>query len=558
MSLHETGKGCRVPSLLAGVVRILLATALLVVLVLMAFFAEGMDYSCRKTFLVSNAALILLCLVILTGLAWMLLNRAGIKLRHAIAFLGGRLDVLIFLLTVTLFLVQVRLCWSYAFETGWDSGMLANSAWTLARGGELEGWPLTYFSMYPNNLFLLWVASQCMRLSMLLGAGSVLGGVLIFSVLNCASVGLAAWLTYRYISAVSSRAWGLLAWLLCVLLVWTSPWAGILYSDCVVVFVPAAVLLCFVRSLQNDGLRRAGWWALIGFFSIIGYKIKPQVVFPLLAVVLFVAGRTLWRVSQAHGRFGCLDVAGGVQAVMALGLGCVVAFGLVSATTKSLDVPLDESAQFGPAHFLMMGLNDETGGVYLESDVSYSRSFLDQESRTRGDLLVVGKRLRTYGPQGFARLMADKLMTNFADGTFAWGLEGNFFNESTTANVDGVLSRATRSLYYPDGSRLSLFETYAHTVWILVLVCCALACVLPAGWRKGRMRELLIVATMSLLMLIAFELLFEARARYIFSSLTVFIGLAALGMRSLCWSLGAFRARFREGAKPARHLAVRK
>lgn len=543
---------------LLGAACLLLALVLLVALVLMAFFAEGMDYACSKTFLVPNVALIPLCVAAFVGLAWLLSGRARLRIRHVLSSRVHRTDLAILLATIVLFVVQVGACREYAFRTGWDSGTVTDAAWLLARGEELEGWYPVYFSRCPNNLFLLWVAEQCMRLALALGAESTLGGVLVFSVLNCAAVGLASWLTYRCVSVVSTRAWGLFAWALCVLLIWTSPWAGILYSDCAVVFVPAAVLLCFARLRMSSGLRRAGWWALMGFVAVVGYKIKPQVVFPLAAIVAVCVGGALRKAWRARGERGCLDYNGSGRAAVALTLGCAIAFGMASAATGSMGVSLDEDAQFGPTHYLMMGLNEEARGIYLESDVGYSQSFPDQESRARGNLAVIGERLRGYGPVGLASLMADKLMTNFADGTFAWGMEGNFFNESTTANAGGALTRAVRSLYYPDGSCLDLFKVYAHSIWLFVLVGCVFSCVLCVARGEGEMWGILGAIVLSLLMLIGFELLFEARARYLFSSLTVFIILATLGMRRLCLTFGERRSEQRGGEGSARHLAAEK
>lgn len=542
MSSREREGSERFFTLSSDVARALLAALLLTALVLMAFFAAEMDYSCGKTFLVPNAVLIPLCLVATLVAVWLFLGGRGSMLRHAISSGGRKVDASVLLATIILFVVQVRICKSYAFETGWDSGMLSNSSWMLSQGGELDGWSLSYFSRYPNNLFLLWVAEQCMRLARALGATSALGGVYVFSALNCASAGLAAWLTYRCASVVATRAWGLVSWLLCVLLVGTSPWAGILYSDCVVVCVPAAILLCFVRMRQSNGFRRAGWWALMGFVAVIGYKIKPQVLFPFLAIVTLGVTMTLWKAWRSRGGPQRPDVCSGALTVAVLGVACALALGLVSAATSSLGLALDENAQFSPAHYLMMGLNDETRGVYLESDVIYSQSFPDQASRTRGNLTVIGERLREYGPAGFVALMADKLMTNLADGTFAWGMEGGFFNAATTANVDGALARATRSLYYPDGSNLDLFKTFAQAVWLFVLVGCVLACVLPLDRQGEGVRALVAAAALSLLILIGFELLFEARARYLFSSLAVFIFLATLGLRSLYMALSTLRA----------------
>lgn len=104
-----------------------------------------------------------------------------------------------------------------------------------------------------------------------------------------------------------------------------------------------------------------------------------------------------------------------------------------------------------------------------------------------------------------------------------------------------------RSFYYPEGANYDLWRTYAQFVWILVLVCCFVglisSCTHSFLNRKSGMADGLVtfsfVVSLAMLMLIVFELLFEARARYFYSSVTLFIFFAVLGMR---WMLSWARA----------------
>ena len=76
----------------------------------------------------------------------------------------------------------------------------------------------------------------------------------------------------------------------------------------------------------------------------------------------------------------------------------------------------------------MMGLNPETKGVYSAEDVRYSRSFVTASERTQANIAVGNQRLQEMGFFGTLKQLAQKMLTLYNDGTFAWGKEGNFLH----------------------------------------------------------------------------------------------------------------------------------
>lgn len=519
------------------------ALAIGVTLFAMVFLAEGMTYSNKATFLVPNGVLLIVACVFIVLFLAACASRPGRRLaafsiRHPRAF-----DIAVGLLCIVMFVLQVRACRYYAFTTGWDSGAITGEALNLANGGGLS--LIWYFSRYPNNLLLLWVAEQCGRVAIALGLASLDGVVFVFSILNCASCMLASWCMYRALSIAASRMWGLVGFGLCVLVIWTSPWAGILYSDAIMACVPAVLLRLFVAAQQHGrGARRTMCFVFMGFVGVLGYSIKPQMIFMLFAIgflLLACVGATA--VHAVRERRGS-SLVKPVASLASLIAGCAAASLLVAAIVSPWSVQLDKNAQFGATHFLMMGLNPETRGMFLESDVGYSASFGDQASRTAGNVQVILQRVSEYGPSGLIGLFGDKLMTNFNDGTFAWGGEGHFFDWLPPENGDGLTS-LVRSFYYPGGARCKGWRTYAQFMWVGVLASCFVGLASQGvscfrGRKSGAVDSLTVPAiavSLAMLMLIAFELLFEARARYLYSSVTLFIFFAVLGLRQmLVWT----------------------
>ncbi|MCR4891949.1 MAG: hypothetical protein K5989_07220 [Lachnospiraceae bacterium] len=158
-----------------------------------------------------------------------------------------------------------------------------------------------------------------------------------------------------------------------------------------------------------------------------------------------------------------------IRNFLALGLGILVMSLVIKGIIiPSLGLSLNPAKTFGAAHYFMMGLNDESDGVYNAGDGDYTNSFDDPSERTAADLSLAFDRIRSYGPAGLLRHGMRKTLVNFNDGTFAWGLNGNFF-ASTIEGQTTFLTDFLRKLIYTDGSLFPLYASYQQTLWLLIL-----------------------------------------------------------------------------------------
>ena len=116
-----------------------------------------------------------------------------------------------------------------------------------------------------------------------------------------------------------------------------------------------------------------------------------------------------------------------------------------------------------------------------------------------------------------------KLLTNFNDGTFAWGNEGEFYWNIQEKN--NGLAKALRNFYYESGTAYPLFQIIAQAAWLLVL------CMIPGIFIKGKKaaEQTTAAVMLSILAIICFVMLFEARARYLFLYSRLFILAASIG-----------------------------
>ena len=417
--------------------------------------------------------------------------------------------------------VQLIVAWQIYFKTGWDCGKLVQMAQEVAYSYRDIGDDL-YFSMYPNNVLLVAVFAAVLRFTRFLGFQADYFPLIM---IGCLLVNLAGFFMADCIRKLTNKHWiALLAWNIYVILVGLSPWISIPYSDTYSILFP---ILCIWLYINKTEKNRYLVWGMIGFWGMIGYYIKPTVIFVPMVLVILEIWHFFWnlRRSEAGTQIGRAVIWCAVFSISIL-----LAMGVNGLARFKMGCTPDETKRFTPVHYLMMGLNYKTGGTYDQWDVNFSAAAPGVESRNALAWGQIHYRLSQMGVQGLGAHFARKLLTNFNDGTFAWGNEGEFYWHIQEKNT--VLSRTLRNYYYEDGSAYPAFQIVSQAMWILVLFL-----ILGLFFRKkdGTDRKTAVVV-LSMLGIICFVMLFEARARYLYLYSPVFILASALGLeRFLEW-----------------------
>ena len=284
-----------------------------------------------------------------------------------------------------------------------------------------------------------------------------------------------------------------------------SPWIVIPYTDTYSMLFAA---LAIFSALFLKGVYK---YLFFSFSCFIGYLFKPTVFIILIAAVIL----------------GIVNLLSGqkIEYKKAAAMLCCVAIAAASAfsvkhilvTRKKL--PAEKSMTI--THYLMMGLNSETEGVYSSDDVKYSRNIGDKKARQEANIKVIRERLEKMGFNGFAKLVIKKNLSNYNDGTFAWSREGGFYR--TVYPSDSRVKTALRDFYC---NKPETFRFLAQTIWFFILLCICFSAFLKASAYSG----IISLVALSLFGESIFLLLFECRARYLFLYLPLFLILAAVGL----------------------------
>lgn len=497
-------------------------TALILFLCL---FFEGQDYFAKKDFLWSNLGILLFLSVVflIVLVAYIFYLKKGVNLKLKVKL--PPTDYLIAFFSIVLFFVQCVICYNIFFLAGWDPYYIRTSASHIVENSPQLSVYDIYYSMYPNNKALVLLAATLLKFNNVLGVFTGEYETFIFVILNCLINSFACYITYKTLKLFVSRRYAALGFLLCVLVFGLSPWSVVFYSDSVSLFIPVLCLYLYKKPAANKILRRICRLSAIAI-GIAGFFIKPQCLILVISIFIVETAAIFKNFSlKKLKRYVCLLLC----AVL-----CFAVFsGIINSGAKKSGIEIDSGKKMGAWHFVMMGLNGETNGAYIEEDVTFSKQFDTTEQRRVANIDEIKQRLKEMGIKGYFEHTAKKMLTTFNDGTFAWNEEGTFyFVEVQTPDTN--LSYFLKSFYHINGYRHAGFLLISQIIWILTLILSFFSCF--RNFQKAQ-KNTMSVLWICILGLVLFEILFEARARYLYIYAPVFCITAIIGLKNICQRL---------------------
>lgn len=153
-----------------------------------------------------------------------------------------------------------------------------------------------------------------------------------------------------------------MAWVVFAAYFALSPWTVIFYSDSVGLFFPTAIFYLYLQKTENkrkDFLR----WMFMGILSALAYKCKPQafIIGIALCAVYFLCGEC--RMVEKVKKLACYVLI------------FLIVLKACDLQTNMLHLEIDQEKSFGVAHYLMLGMNPDTRGIWSADDYNLSTSY---------------------------------------------------------------------------------------------------------------------------------------------------------------------------------------
>lgn len=476
---------------------------IITIILTVCLFFSNTNYYCMKTMNHSNFYYLIIGIIsiILLYCLISLFTTRILKVKQL-----NHLNRVMILCSILFCIIQMIIAYHYFFKTGWDAGLVIESGDKIATHsiGPFEN---EYYSTYPNNLFLTCVFSIVAYASRIFNTDYYFLLILI----QCCIYSYSSYMVYRITAMIlDNHKYAVLSWILSILLIGISPWVTIPYSDSFGLFFPVTSVYLLIRIYRKEHI--LPFLFCLSFISYLGYKIKPQILIFFIALIIIIVPdiKNIYLNSKLNRTIPVV-LAGIMSSLL------VVHFSIASA-----DITVYPEKSLGLTHFFMMGLNEETNGVFSGQDVELSSSINNQKDRIRTNLAVSKNRIIEFKLNGLTKHLTKKLLTVFNDGSFAWYAEGDFLREEMN-NGSPQLRELLESFYLPTGKHYQIFLSIVQTIWLTVLCLCLFAC-----FHKGQL-----VLKLSVIGLTMFELLFEARARYLLTYAPVFIILSCIGFSQI-------------------------
>ena len=416
----------------------------------------------------------------------------------------------IFIASALILVFQIFYAYNIYFTTGWDVKELVSMAERHAYHG-IRIRDSHYFSLYPNNVFLTGIFSYILRLFPRKYVSLIIVGTII---VNVSGIFFAD--SVRMVTKRRAFVYGFFA--LYVILTGLSPWISIPYSDTYSIFFPIFAIWLYLK--KNDK-NRLFIWFLITLDCFVGYFIKPTVLLTLMVPVFFEVVHFLANLKSIEEKGKKI-----VSFVLPMIVAVIATFLLRFAIEKETGFTPDKTRSVTPIHYFMMGLNKESTGGYNQADVNFSFSHTDVKERNSEDFKEAMRRIKEMLPFKIVGFEAQKILNNFNDGTFAWGHEGDFYWEYH--EKDNAFAKTARRFVYHNGDKFGVFVAFMQFFWIWTLCLCMFTIIKPkeADFKKNAIM-------MTMLAIMVFLTVFEARARYLYLYSPVIYLTAAIGLDRL-------------------------
>lgn len=352
-----------------------------------------------------------------------------------------------------------------------------------------------YFARYTNNYPLTILTYWFLMLLSKLGVpeASFMTAV---QLVNIVCITLSFWIGYLIFKSLRGQRASVFYLAVCVLCPLSYVWAGYFYTATCSMPCLLSVLYLAIRLYQEvskgtaSRLRIAAYGALLGFLSILGFKLRATAAIALIAVA--ITGILLPKVRQRLRAYAASGTAFLAAAAVTLGLFSASVNQYVDFDYKNTGFPM--------VHWVMMGARWD--GAFDQMDELYTSSFDTKEEKTEADVKVLKERIQEAGPSGLLSLAGRKLLNTWVDGTDSYQAENS--SASYSKLYDYIL-----------GSKSGFLTIYSQSFRFLQMLTIglgALVCLLRLKKKKELPRLFLLQLT--LLGAMAFHLLWETNPLY--------------------------------------------
>lgn len=361
------------------------------------------------------------------------------------------------LLLVISFFIMLLIAFSLRVDVydTWDYGQLVRTAYEEVVDGTIRN--KAYYARYSNNSMFLMLLVNYFKIVHFWAGENLYRYIYATIPLNCILVVLSIWFTYLTVCELwGERQGGKVG---CVMLS-LSPlyaYAAIAYTDIFAIFPVALILFCYSRAKKKNSYEKKIWICFTAVIATVGYKLKATLIIIIIAIIMDLFFGFL----QKRVHFLDLTIFLAV---------CIISFITVSSLNNSflnqegITEEMRYEEGFPVTHWIMMSLNAENSGGYVQADVDYTNSIKGKEAKEKANMEIIQERLHKRSCQeNLCYILGEKVGR-------MWG-EGEY-NVSNYVSRKPLSNNIIRSIFSMDGkyNLIYLFVTQLCHIYILFTI----------------------------------------------------------------------------------------
>ena len=403
-----------------------------------------------------------------------------------------------------------------------------------------------YYSRYANNLFLTYIFLNVYKLSKVIG---IYNGYFLLLFIQSIIFSVGGYLIYKIADMYFKeryKIYSVCTWIIYMIIVGLSPHIVLTYSDGIGMFL-SLLLTYIIFKLEDRKIlinnkeiirNRILKTILILFFTnltIISYYIKPQIIIVSIAYgIIKLMNITLSIIKKYIIKLKIINNKNKIQTniyyiiiILLIILTGYMTYTYIRKANNSMGIDVDKEKRFNITHYAMLGWNTESKGVFTIKDENFSGKYEKLKDREKANIEELKKRINEMGIGGVINQISRKILTNYNDGTFS-GV-ATFVYIRKEYNIEGInkeLSEFLKNIYYENGKYNMIYTQIMQCLWIGILIFNMFS------YNDGKSTKISIVI-LGIIGLFIFEILFEARSRYIFIYVPLYIFLGVIGLKNV-------------------------
>lgn len=409
-----------------------------------------------------------------------------------------------------------------------------------------------YYSRYANNLFLTYIFLNIYKLSKVIG---IYNGYFLLLFIQSIIFSVGGYLIYKIADMYFKekyKRYSVCTWIIYMIIVGLSPHIVLTYSDGIGMFL--SLLLTYIifkledrKILKNKKeiiRNRILKTILILFFTnltIISYYIKPQIIIISIAysiikvtnIIVSIIKKYIIKLKTIKSK-KILDNKNKIETniyyiiiILMIMLTGYMTYTYIRKANNSMGIDVDKEKRFNITHYAMLGWNTESKGVFTIKDENFSGKYEKLKDREKANIEELKKRISEMGIGGVINQIARKTLTNYNDGTFSGVATFVYIrDEYRIRGLDNNLSGFLKNVYYERGKYNEIYTQIMQCLWISILIFNMFS------YNDSKSRKIAIII-LALIGLFLFETIFEARSRYIFVYVPLYIFVGVIGIKNV-------------------------